>query len=199
MEDLIKNIKTEVAYIYPDSNTITLIVFFSEGHISCNILVDGKDVNFEIGLENTLTISRYIKKSAKRHITDNRFVILISPKGMSKKFDFDEGYYIRSNQGMLNGIIKKRKSNLKIENQELEDLLNVAKYALTKVKIKELVTVECRLYLVIESCQLITNILPNQVRNIDEYLFLCNITSEDIQQSNLNEIIVQKIEQVYET
>ena len=197
MEDLIRIIKNEVSSLDSYIDTLTLIVLFSEGHISCNISVDGKDVNYEIGVEKALKISEYVNKLRQSHNIINRLTISINQNKVSQNFDFDENYYISVNQGVLNDIIEKRKDNLNIETQELKDLLSIAKYALTKVDIKELVSEECKLYLVIESCQLATDIHPNFIKNNNKYLFLCEIFNNDIHQLNIEVLVLRKIEQTY--
>ena len=197
MEDLIKIIKNEVEGQDGYIDVLTLIVLFSEGHIIYNILVDGKEINYEIGVEKALKISEYVNKFTESHNSINRLTISINHNKVSRKFDFDEDYYVSINQGLLNAIVEKRKDNLNIETQELKDLLSIAKYALTKVDIKELVSEECKLYLVIESCQLATNIHPNFIKDNNKYLFLCEILNNDILQLNIEGIVLRKIEQTY--
>lgn len=197
MEDLIKIIKNEVEGRGVYIDTLTFIVLFSEGHISYNILVDGKDINYEIGVEKALKISEYVNKFTKSHNIINRLTISINQNKVSQKFDFDEDYYISINQGLLNAIVERRKDKLNIEIQELKDLLSIAEFAITKADIKLLASKECKLYLVIESCQLITDIPANFIMNNNKYIFLCKVSSEDIQQSNLEDIVLRKVEQTY--
>lgn len=197
MEDLIKIIKREVANHYNGIDTLTLVVLFSEGNIRCNILVDGKDIDYEVGVENILKISEYLSMSSEGHNTFNRLIISMNANEIFKKFDFDEDYFISSNQEILNAIVEKIKGNLNIEIQDLKDLLSIAKYAITKVDIKELASKDCKLYLLIESCQLVTDISPNFIKDNDRYLFLCEISKVDIQQSNLESILLRKIKQMY--
>ncbi|MCD8431276.1 hypothetical protein LNJ05_00660 [Tenacibaculum finnmarkense genomovar ulcerans] len=194
MEDLIKTIKSEIVALSKNTDTIKLIVLFSEGHTSFVTLVDNKEVDYEIGIETVLKINEYISNYRD---DKNRLVITINKDKITETFDFDENYYILSNQGLLNLIIEKRKENSKIENEELIDLLSVAEYAITKTAIEKVILEECKLYLSIESCQLLTDILPNFIYNMDKYLFLCEISSDEIHESNLNEIIIQKIKNLY--
>jgi type IV secretory pathway VirB6-like protein len=195
MEEILKSIKNELSDTYLNIDILVLEVLFSKGHISCSILINGNSSNVEISVQNTLKISEYVQQFIEGN--NNRMIVTMIGNEVSENFDFSNDYYISSNQGLLNDIIIKSNNKEKITADELKSLLLVAKYAISKTNIKTLINKNCKLYLAIDSLQLVTDIIPNVIRSSDKYLFLCEISTEDIGNENFENLLFQKIDQVY--
>ena len=193
MEEVLKSIKNELAST--NVEILVLEVLFSKEHISCRILINGEISNAEISVQKTLKISEYLQQFEGGK--NNRMTVTLKGNEVLENFDFSPEYYISCNQGVLNDIILKSNDQVKITSDELTNLLLIAKYAISKTDIKHLINKSCKLYLVIDSLQLVTNISPNQLRSEEKYLFLCSISNEDIEKSNIENLLLQKIEQVY--
>jgi hypothetical protein len=195
MEEILRSIKNELSDTYLNIDILVLEVLFSKGHISCSILINGNVRNVEISVQNTLKISEYVQQFIEGN--NNRMIVTMIGNEVSENFDFSNDYYISSNQGLLNDIIIKSNNKEKITADELKSLLLAAKYAISKTNIKDLINKKCKLYLAIDSIQLVTDNSPNVIRSSDKYLFLCNISTEDIGAANFENLLLQKIDQVY--
>lgn len=195
MEEILKSIKNELSDTYLNIDILVLEVLFSKGHISCNISINGNTSNVEISVQNTLKISEYVQQFIEGN--NNRMIVTMIGNEVSENFDFSNDYYISSNLGLLNDILNKSKIKEKIIADELKSLLLVAKYAISKTNIKTLINKNCKLYLAIDSLQLVTDIIPNAIRSSHKYLFLCEISTEDIGNENFENLLLQKIDQVY--
>ena len=195
MEEILKSIKNELSDTYLNIDILVLEVLFSKGHISCNISINGNSSNVEISVQNTLKISEYVQQFIEGN--NNRMIVTMVGNKVSENFDFSSEYYISSNQGILNDILIKRNDLVKITADELKSLLLVAKYAISKTNIKTLINKNCKLYLAIDSFQLVTDISPNVIKSSSNYLFLCEISTEDIGVANFENLLLQKIDQVY--
>lgn len=195
MEEVLKSIKNELTNRNINIDILVLEVLFSKRHLSCSILINGEISNAEISVQKTLKISEYLQQFEGGK--NNRMTVTLKGNEVLENFDFSPEYYISCNQGVLNDIILKSNDQVKITSDELTNLLLIAKYAISKTDIKHLINKSCKLYLVIDSLQLVTNISPNQLRSEEKYLFLCSISNEDIEKSNIENLLLQKIEQVY--
>jgi predicted ATP-grasp superfamily ATP-dependent carboligase len=195
MEEILKSIKNELSDAYINIDILVLEVLFSKGHISCTILINGNVSNVEISEQKMLKISEYVQQFIEGN--NNRMIVTMIGNKVSENFDFSSEYYISSNQGILNDILTKRNDLVKITADELKSLLLIAKYAISKTNIKDLINKSCKLYLAIDSFQLVTDISPNMIRSSGKYLFLCNISTEDIGAANFENLLLQKIDQVY--
>ena len=193
MEEVLKSIKNELAST--NVEILVLEVLFSKEHLSCRILINGEISNAEISVQKTLKISEYLQQFEGGK--NNRMTVTLKGNEVLENFDFSPEYYISCNQGVLNDIILKSNDQVKITVDELKNLLLIAKYAISKTDIKHLINKSCKLYLVIDSLQLVTDISPNQRRSEEKYLFLCSISTEDIGKSKIENLLMQKIEQVY--
>lgn len=195
MEEILKSIKNELSDTSPNIDILVLEVLFSKGHISCSILINGNVSNVEISVQKILKISEYVRQFIEGN--NNRMIVTMKGNEVSENFDFSNDYYISSNQGILNDILTKRNDLAKITADELKSLLLVAKYAISKTNIKNLINKNCKLYLVIDSFQLVTDISPNIIKRSGNYLFLCEIATEDMRAPNFENLLLQKIDQVY--
>jgi hypothetical protein len=200
MEEILRSIKNELSDTYVNIDILVLEVLFSKGHISCSILINGNNSNVEISVQKTLKISEYLQQFIEgnnNNNNNNRMIVTMIGNEVSENFDFSSEYYISSNQGILNDILIKRNDLVKITADELKSLLLVAKYAISKTNTKALINENCKLYLAIDSFQLVTDISPNVIKTSDKYLFLCEISTEDIGAANFESLLLQKIDQVY--
>lgn len=195
MEEVLKSIKNELTNRNINIDILVLEVLFSKRHLSCSILINGVISNAEISVQKTLKISEYLQQFEGGK--NNRMTVTLKGNEVLENFDFSTEYYISCNQGVLNDIILKSNDQVKITVDELKNLLLIAKYAISKTDIKHLINKSCKLYLVIDSLQLVTDISPNQRRSEEKYLFLCSISTEDIGKSKIENLLLQKIEQVY--
>lgn len=195
MEEILKSIKNELSDAYINIDILVLEVLFSKGHISCTILINGNVSNVEISEQKMLKISEYVQQFIEGN--NNRMIVTMIGNKVSENFDFSNDYYISSNLGLLNDILNKSKIKEKIIADELKSLLLVAKYAISKTNIKDLINKKCKLYLAIDSIQLVTDISPNVIRSSDKYLFLCEILTKDIGAADFENLLLQKIDKVY--
>lgn len=195
MEEILKSIKSELSDTHLNMDILVLEVLFSIGHVSSSILINGNVNNVEISVQNTLKISKYVQQFIEGN--NNRMVVTMIGNEVSENFDFSHDYYISSNQGILNDILTKRNDLAKITADELKSLLLVAKYAISKTNIKNLINKNCKLYLAIDSFQLVTDISPNIIKRSRNYLFLCEIATEDMRAPDFENLLLQKIDQVY--
>ena len=196
MEEIVESIKKELSNTYANIDKLILEVLFSNGHISCSILINDNVSKVEISVEQTLKISEYVQQFIEGNY--NKMIVTIIGNEVFEHFDFSKDYYISSNEGLLNDILQKRKKLEQINADELKSFLLVAKYAISKTNINDLISKNCKLYLVIESHQLVTDISPNVIKNSYKYLFLCEISANDIGGKNFKNLLLRKIEAEYE-
>lgn len=194
MEDLIRVIKKKYITHNSKFNEIIIEVLFSSGHLSYTVLADGVIKDLDLGLKITLDISKFVAPYIKE--STNKMILTINNIEETLKFEFSEEYYISSKQELLFTLKEKIQDSVAIKNEELRDLLLIAKYAVNKVNLKELLTSECKLYLTIQNLQLVTDILPNFIMNKNKFLLLCQISEKDVGAANLGDLVLRKIDEL---
>lgn len=198
MKNLIKKIRTELAN--NNFNKLSLRILFSEGHIKCVVLIDDEIVDYELSVDDALFISDTISCRKKDYdLMDNQLLISIEDGCFSEQFGFNENFYMTTHCSLLNKLKNISMDSSGIERNEFSELLDVAKYAISKIDLKEMLSAlqdKCNLYIAIENCSILSDIKPNEI-NANKYLFLCEVLKEDIQCMDLVKIIVRKIEEHY--
>ena len=195
MDYLISQIKNKISSKINKFSEIIIEVLFSSGHLSYTVLADGVSTDIILGPKITLEISKFVEPNIKESI--NKLILTINDIKESVKFDFSEDYYISTKQELLFTTLEKTKGEEDIGKHELRELLEIAKHAINKVNLNEVLTNKCKLYLTIKNLQLVTDIPPNFKLNKNKVLLLCEITLKDIERDNLQDVVLRKIDEFY--